>query len=325
MRVGVIGTGSMGRNHVRVLSEIAELVGIADPDREARENLANKYGIQSYGATEELLAQKPEAVVVATPTEHHYSIAKTCMEKGVHVLLEKPMCKTPEEGEELVKLAEQNGLTFAIGQIERHNPVVGAAKDHLSKGTFGELFTMSSKRVSSFPARIRDVGVIMDLGIHDIDAMRHLAGSEVASVYATAGMVAGSDKEKYGNILLQFENGVSGFVEVNWVTPMKVRKLWLTCANDFVELDYMNQSLMISSSQTGEYDANDLFRVPYEYHIRNVALKKSEPLKRELQDFLDAIENKKEPLVTGRDGLNTLRVALAALESYRTKSRVEMQ
>ncbi|MCK4717052.1 MAG: Gfo/Idh/MocA family oxidoreductase [Thermoplasmata archaeon] len=323
-RVGVIGIGSMGRNHVRVMSELAELVGVADPVEKNRKSMAKMYDIPAYGTAEEILAQGLDAVVVATPTEHHYSIAKKCLEKGVHVLLEKPICRTPEEAMELVELAERTGLVFAVGQIERHNPVVAAAKDHLRKGTFGELFTLSSKRVSSFPARIKDVGVTLDLGIHDLDAMRYLTGKEVVSVYAIGGLIAGSDKDKYGNILLQFEDGISGFVEVNWVTPMKVRKLWLTCANDFVELDYMNQALKISSSQTGEYDANDLFHVPYEYHIRNIALKKTEPLKLEIQDFLDAIEEKKKPLVDGRDALNTLKVALAAIESFKTKEKVKL-
>ncbi len=325
LKVAVIGVGAMGKNHARVLSEMGALFGVADPDRQAREEVARRFSARSFSTPDEILREDIDAVVVATPTVTHHDIVLSAIKAGKHVLVEKPIAATVEEAEEMVREAEKMGVVLAVGQIERHNPAVGASKQNLVSGNFGDMVTMTSKRVSSFPSRIRDVGVILDLGIHDIDVMRYLSGRPVRSVYATGGHLENGKYEKYGGILLEFEDDVAGFVEVNWLTPMKVRKLWLTCEKAFVEIDYMAQVLRVSSSTLGEYDVHDLFHVPLEYNIREFSLKKTEPLRLELEDFLNAVRSGKKPLVDGRDGMETLRVALAAVESYRKQERITLQ
>lgn len=324
LNTGVVGVGSMGKNHARVLSEISNLVGIADPDKNAGQSVANKTGAKYFEDYHDLFKEDIHAVCIATPTEMHFGIAQDAISKGIHFLVEKPMCSTLEDSKKLVDMAGDAGLTMAVGHIERHNPVVGFTKKALEAGAYGEAIALAARRVSSFPARVKDVGVIMDLGIHDIDVMRYLLGSEVESVFTQGRRRKHEVFEDHANILLDFENGTTGFVEINWLTPMKVRKLSLTCSKNFVELDYVKQSLVISSSSLGEFDPFNLYQVHLEYDIRRVSIKKEEPLKNELIDFLDAVQEKRNPLVSGEDGLQTMRVVMAASESSRTKMKVDL-
>jgi UDP-N-acetylglucosamine 3-dehydrogenase len=233
-----------------------------------------------------------------------------------------------EDAKKLIEAAKETGLTLAVGHVERYNPVVNVTKNILGSGQFGDLITVSSRRVSSFPARIKDAGVIMDLGIHDIDVVRFLVGDKVTGVFTLAGATGnssdGQDKEDHANILLDFDSGVSGFIEINWLTPMKVRKVSLTCSKNFVVMDYMDQSLEVSSSSLGEYDIGDLYHVPQKYDIKRIDVSREEPLKNELRDFLHAIETKSEPQVTGDDAIETLRIAQAAIESYKRKSKIDL-
>jgi UDP-N-acetylglucosamine 3-dehydrogenase len=189
---------------------------------------------------------------------------------------------------------------------------------------YGDLVTAAARRVSSFPGRVRDVGVVMDLGVHEIDILRYLVGSPVDSVFALGGRKLHETFEDYANLLLSFHNGVHGFVEVNWLTPMKVRKLALTCLKNFVEVDYMDQSLTVSSSTLGPLDPFNLYQVPLEHHQQKIHVRKEEPLKRELEDFLGAVREKRAPLVSGEDAIETLRVTVAAMESHRSGKVVQL-
>jgi len=324
MRVGVIGVGSMGQNHVRVLSEIAKLIGIADPDVRVGAEVSNRFSISYFINYRDLLKEKPDAVIIAAPTAKHHEIASAALNAGIHVLVEKPICSTTKQAEKLADLADKMGLILAVGHVERHNPVVGFAKRALDAGEYGQLITAATRRVSSLPERVKDVGVVMDLGIHDIDVMRYLVGSPVESVYALGGREKHDRFEDHANILMHFENGVNGFIEVNWLTPMKVRKLGLTCLKNFVELDYTSQSLTISSSTLMHLDSFNLYQTPFEYDIRQVSLQKREPLRLELDDFLAAIREKRQPLVSGRDAVETLRVAEAAIASQKKGAVVQI-
>ncbi len=315
MRVGVIGVGSMGQNHARVYSEIAELIGVADQDAETAKAIASRFRAEAFTDYHDLLAEGLDAVSIATPTETHGPIARDALAAGVPALVEKPLTKTATEGRDLAKVAEDAGLVLAVGLIERHNPAIAYARDALAEGRFGDVITASARRVSSFPERVRDVGVIMDLGTHEVDVMRHLLGAEVVSVYAQAGRQVHADFEDYANILLRFANGVEGFIEVNWLTPMKVRKLALTCTESFVELDYTNQSLTVSSSSLKEFQPYDIYHSPLEFDIRTENLKKQEPLKRELEDFLKAVEGDEAPLADAWNAVKTMEAVEAAVRS----------
>ncbi len=317
MRVGVVGVGSMGQNHARVLSEIAELVGVVDADAAVGKRVAARTGTTYFPTVKDLVKAGAEAASVAVPTNLHAKVAGELIDEGVHVLVEKPLASNVDEARSIVGRARDAGVVLAAGHIERHNPAVAFAKEALEAGEWGDLVTASARRVSNFPDRVRDVGVIMDLGIHDVDVLRYIAGAPVESIYASGGRKVHDKFEDHATILLNFANGVNGFVEVSWLTPMKVRKFALTCLRNFVEVDYTEQSVLISTSTLQKYDPSDLYRVSYHYDTRQVSVQKEEPLKRELQDFLAAIQEKRPPLVTGEDAIETLRVCEAAVRSQR--------
>ena len=225
----------MGKNHARVCTELdqVELVGIADSNKETAKTVANRLDTKAFFDYKEML-NLVDAAIVSTPTVTHYDIAMDFLNHGKHVLVEKPICENVEKAKDLVNRYGDD-LVLAVGHIERHNPVVKFVKDSLDTKKFGELITIASKRVSNLPGRIRDVGVIFDFGVHDIDVMRFLAG-DIESVYARAGRFNKNiDYEDYANVVLNFENGICGVVEVNWLTPTKIRKLFLTCSKSFVE------------------------------------------------------------------------------------------
>jgi UDP-N-acetylglucosamine 3-dehydrogenase len=323
LNVGVVGLGSMGLNHARVYSEIANLVGIADSDVEILDPVSKRFGVKGYSDFHELIDKEElHAVSISTPTSTHFEIANEFITAKIPVLVEKPMGGDVEKAKVLVERAKKNNVIIAAGFIERHNPVVGLTKSLIEKRQFGNVISISSRRVSSFPARIKDVGVIFDLGIHDIDVIRYLLGSKVKSVYALAGKTGGAQFEDHANIFLEFEDGVLAVIEVNWLTPMKVRKVSLTCSKNFVEMDYINQFLQVSSSTIKKIDSGNLYRIPQEYSERKIELERKEPLKNELGDFLMAVKTGGVPLISGEEGITTLEIAQACMQSVIEGKRI---
>ena len=324
MRIGLVGLGSMGQNHARILAEMGVLASVADTAPETAKAVGEKYSVRSYLSYQELLRSGIDAVVIVTPTSTHEKIAMEAIREGKHVLLEKPMSGSSKNLRDITEFARKQRVTLAGGFTERHNPVVSFAKQSLKGGEFGALITAATRRVSSLPTRIRDIGVVMDLGVHDIDVVQYVVGARAKSVYALGGQGKGMKYEDHANLLIDFEGGTTGFVEVNWLTPMKVRKLALTCSKNFVEVDYMDQSAMVCSSTFKPFESGNLYNVPLELDLRRISIKKEEPLKRELKDFLMAAESGKDPLVTGESALETLKIAEAAIESMRSGKKVEV-
>ena len=322
-KTGVIGVGSMGQNHARLYSEISDLLGVYDVDKDQAKRVARRFGTKAFLKANDLI-QRADGLSICTPTKDHYKVAMEAIRAGKSVLLEKPFTGDSKRARSLCLAAEREGTALAAGFVERFNPVVSAARDALKEGKFGKLISLESRRVSSLPSRIRDVGVIMDLAIHDIDVMRHITSSEILGVYALGGRFAKTRFEDFANLLLEIEGGVTGFVEANWLTPMKVRRVSLTCSESFVELDYIDQSLEMASTKIREVDPGNMFQIPLEYDVRRMSLKKEEPLKRELEDFLVAMKSGRDPQACGWDAVSNLRVCEAASKSLRERKRIEV-
>ena len=322
LKVGVIGVGSMGGNHARVYNEMADLVAVCDFDDKKAKEVAKRFGCKAYSDVDKFLKSGVEAITVATPTAFHKEPVIKALEAGIDVLVEKPISDSVENGKEMIKVAEKQGRTFSVGMIERHNPIVNFTKEILESNTIGKAVTISTRRVSNYPARIKDVGVITDLGVHDIDVIRYLANSEVKSVYALGGNVKTYELIDHATILLEFANGIEGLMEVSWLTPMKLRQVMITGVDGFAEMDYVDQELKISSSSYGKIDVKNLWRIPQNYEIKRMRIAQEEPLKREIKDFLNAIEKGIDPLVTGIDGLRDLEIAKAAEQSIVEKKKV---
>ncbi len=315
----VVGVGAMGWNHARVCSELGLLSGVCDNNSESVKSVSEKFSVPGFTDINEAIEEcEPLGVIIATPTFSHFDLASLAIESGVNVLLEKPMTDSIVNGRELIKKANEKGVKLAIGHIERFNPVISATKEKLVNGDWGDIVTITSRRVSNFPGRIRDVGVVLDLGIHDIDNSIFLMSSRPRRVYATGGSYNEIDYEDHATICIEFENGNQAIIEVNWITPMKVRTLSLTCQRAFVELDYIKQEVVYSSSIFKDPENPQMFSPEIEVESKVVRLDMDEPLKIEILDFIGAIEDDVPPAVDGEQGLMALEVALAALKSMRT-------
>ena len=312
----------MGRNHARIYSEMGVLGGVFDLNSIAAKSIAERYGSEHYSELNELF-NNVDVVSISTPTVTHYEITSLAIEKGVSVLIEKPFTGSVVMAQELTQKAEDEGVTLTVGMVERHNPVVNEARNCLERGDFGDLITISSRRVSSFPERIRDVGVVMDLGIHDIDALSFISNSRVKSVFAHGGRYNGSQFEDHANIMMLMENGTEAFVEVNWLTPMKVRNVYMTCSKTYAKLDYMSQMISTSASRYVGDSEND-YRSPWEFEYSERFLKKEEPLKRELSNFIESSKGNEKPLVTGWEVVEDLKVCEAVLRSIAEMSRIDI-
>ncbi len=325
MKIGVVGVGSMGQNHARVLDDLGVLCGVADTDTIVAKKVGERFGVPWYSDTSELLKQDPDGITIATPASTHLEVADKVIDAGINVLVEKPIAQSREDAKHIVEAAQKKGVVLAVGMIERYNPVVSTAKTLLKEGNVGDVISISSRRVSSFPSRVSDMGVIYDLAIHDIDVMRYLLDQRVVKVYTMGGTSQDDNGfEDHANIMLRFQKGVTGVLEVNWLTPHKVRTLSITCSNDYIEVDYITQSLVVTSSQLIEYDVSNLFDIPLEHNIRKFSVKRQEPLKREMLDFMKAIAGKKEPLITGDDGMESMRVAEAAYLSLKEGREIRL-
>jgi UDP-N-acetylglucosamine 3-dehydrogenase len=317
VKLAVVGLGAMGWNHVRVAHELGVLAAVSDLMPEARAKAAKSYSVPATADPLEAM-KHAEAVVIATPTTTHVDLALAAIAAGKHLLVEKPLADTRHHAVRIVDAAHAAGVTLAVGHIERHNPAVTYAKKMLQAGDIGHLLTMMGRRVSAYPGRIRDVGCILDIGIHEIDIARYLAGAEARTVSALAGSSRTDGREDHALIQLGFANGTSASIETNWLTPMRVRTNTLTCTNGLVELDYMAQTARVSRSQFADLGSPANYSPELEYDTREFVLKRKEPLRSELEDFLSAAEHRRPPLVGGKDGLQALRIAEAALESAKS-------
>ena len=323
IKTGVIGVGSMGQNHARIYNEISNLVGVADPDPEQGSKVAERFGVIWYSDYREML-EHVDAVSIAVPTAMHIQVAKLVAASGVHLLVEKPLASNAVDGESIVRAAERAGVILAVGHVERHNPVISHAKTCIDSGVWGDILTISVKRFSNYPARVRDVGVLFDLTIHDVDVIRYLLNDNVKNVFVSGGKSKNKKFEDHVNLMMTFEEGSLGLCETNWLTPMKVREMNITTTDCFISLNYLNQEVEVLSSEFGEINEANLYQPPMKIKEHKVSLKGIEPLKSELVDFLEAIIEKRMPLVTGWDGLKAVEIVQAGLESMRSSSVINI-
>ncbi|SFM56564.1 UDP-N-acetylglucosamine 3-dehydrogenase [Methanolobus profundi] len=310
LKVGVIGAGAMGKNHIRIYSEMpdVELVGISDIDKDLVEALAQQYGTKAFTDYRKMLAEGLDAVSIVVPTKMHRQVAIEAIEAGAHVLVEKPIADTVENAEAIIKAAEENDRLVMVGHIERFNPAVIKLKEMISEGLLGKVVSISTTRVGPYNPRIRDVGVILDIGVHDIDIISYLYGTHVNQVYAVAGADIHSF-EDHATIHMRLDHEYSGLVEVNWLTPHKVRKLTAVGVGGVAYLDYIDQTVELHDSGW----------------IRKAKIDPKEPLKNELEYFIDCINSGKQPEPSGEDGKHALKVSLAAISSYKDAKLIEIK
>jgi UDP-N-acetylglucosamine 3-dehydrogenase len=310
--VAVIGTGFWGRNHARVFKELeeTELLAICDINAERAKNVAKQFNVKAYTSIGKMLKRKDiDAVSICTWSINLARGALTALKAEKHVLVEKPMATNVKQAEKLLATAEEKGLHLTVGFLMRFIPGVRHIKNAIKNKTIGNLVCATAKRVSEWPERIGDVGVVKDTAIHDIDITRYLFGEEPTAVYAKTGNMKHKKFEDYTQIMLTFESGKSAFIESNWLTPYKTRTLVVTGSEAIMKLDYITQELTIE-------DAKETMQPRYPWQ---------EPLKLELQHFANCILKKDKPLITGMDGVKALQIAEAVLKSSATNKMIKLK
>lgn len=322
LRAVVIGVGSMGRNHVRVLREIdngIELVAISDIDSKLAAKIGIRYGISYYTDYIQMVEEtQPDFAVLATPTRLHFQIGRDLIERGIHTLIEKPITATLEDGERLCELAQARRVMLGVGYIERFNPAVNELCKKLNSGMAGHIYKIQAQRLSPFPSRIQDVGVVIDLATHDIDLLRYLMkATEIESLYAVTRQTINSDREDMFVGVAHFRGGAVGLLDVNWMTPTKIRQLTITGSLGMFICNLLSQELFFyeNGQGNGQWEMLSTLHGVSQGNVLGLNFQHYEPLTAELRDFADAVTLHTEPKVTGPDALETLGVALEFVQS----------
>jgi len=331
MKVAVIGVGSMGKNHARIYADLpnARLVGVADANESAAHTIAERYRTTPYTDFRTLLdTEKPDAVSIVTPTVEHLSVAQAVIEQGIHLLIEKPIAFRVDEARQIIALAGEAGVKLMVGHIERFNPAIQALKSRLAADELGRVFQIDARRQGPFPARVKDVGVVIDLAVHDLDVMRYLTGAAVRRVFAETERRIHSTYEDLLEGLVRFDDGTVGTLAINWLTPTKIRELVVTGEKGMFRADYLTQDLYFYENATataGSWDALRILRGVSEGRMVRYVVRKQEPLRAELEAFIAAVENDTPPPVSGEDGLQALILAQALVESGQKHTVVQMK
>ncbi|GEB12328.1 dehydrogenase [Pimelobacter simplex] len=313
----------MGRNHARILSGLdgVELIGVADA--QVTDTRAS-YGVPIVPDVAALIALKPDYVVVAAPTGFHEEIGLALAEAGVHALIEKPLAPTVDGAQRLVDAFESRGLVGGVGHIERYNPALQSLRTRLANGDLGEIYQVVTRRQGPFPGRIADVGVVKDLATHDIDLTAWVTGQPYVKVSAQAARRSGREHEDLIAVVGELGNGIVVNHLVNWLSPLKERSTVVTGERGAFVADTLTADLHFyaNGAVRTEWEAVSAFRGVSEGDVTRFAIPKREPLLVEHERFRDAVRGDESEIVTLRQGLRTVEVAAAVLESASTGNTV---
>ncbi|MDH3696035.1 MAG: Gfo/Idh/MocA family oxidoreductase [Nitrosopumilus sp.] len=299
MRIIQIGTGGWGKNHVRILSQLGVLVAVCDTDFQKSKEYGEKYSVNHYESLDELLSSEEfDGAFVVTPTSTHTEIAKKLLEAKKHVFVEKPMTYKSEDGEKLAKLAEKNKVILTCGYIERFNPAVEVVKKMVKEKKFGDLVMLEFHRENRIPLHIKDVGIIYDTSVHDIDTANWLFDDMPQVIFARAGKIK-HEHEDFASIMLGYKNDKVAIISSNWITPKKIRKFNAVCTEAIITSDFISQEIIVEKDEESKTIQNE----------------KQEPLFLEIKSFLEAIEGKNELVVKSQEAVNVTKIAEAALLS----------
>lgn len=299
MKVVQIGTGGWGKNHTRILAQLGVLTAVCDTDEKRAKEYGEKYSVNHYNSVDSLLdSEEFDAAFVCTPTSTHSKIASQLIQAKKNVFVEKPMTYLSEEGEDLLELAKRNKVLLTCGYIERFNPAVATVKELVQSKKFGDLVMLEFHRESRMPLHIKDVGIIYDTSVHDIDTAMWLFDDTPEVVFARAGQIK-HEHEDFASIMLGFKDNKVAIISSNWITPTRVRNFNAVCTEAIISSDFISQEVKIEKSDDTEIPRHE----------------KQEPLLREIESFLGAIEGKNELIVKPQQAVNVTKIAEAALLS----------
>jgi UDP-N-acetylglucosamine 3-dehydrogenase len=320
LRAGVIGLGAMGRHHVRVYNDLPsiDLVAVADVSAGAVDRTVAQYGVRGHTSIDGMLdSERLDVVSIVVPTSLHHDVVLKAIDRGVNVLVEKPIASTVAEAHAMIDAARRAGVRLMVGHIERFNPAILELKRRIEQ--VGTIFQISARRVGPFPDRIRDVGVVVDLASHDIDAMNFILESCVETVYAQTAQRIHTSHEDMVIGTMRFANGTVGSLDVNWLTPTKIRQLTVAGNKGTFVADYLAQDLAFfeNGAVSSEWDdLNELRRISEGRAIRYDFIK-TEPLRAELAAFVQSILDDTDVPASPESAADALAIALSLIESSR--------
>lgn len=326
LNVAVIGIGNMGKFHVNTYSDLEEanLVAIADLDEELGKKMAEKYKCNYYKDYKEMIdREKVDIISIAVPTIYHKEIALYCIKKNINILIEKPIADTIENALEIINEAKKSEVKVSVGHIERFNPAILKLKEIIDSGRLGKISSIIARRVGVCPPQIKDADVLVDLAVHDIDIINNLVKEVPQSIQINSGKAILSNRNDYADVFLSYKD-VSALVQVNWITPVKIRKLNITGNKGYLELDYISQEITLyESNYTKEVSDFGEFIIKFGSPNKiEIGVEKDQPLKKELQSFIDCVKNNKNPEVTLEEAIEALKIALNQKEKKEMKKKV---
>ena len=299
MKVAQIGVGGFGKNHARILSQLGILSALCDADPIKAKEFGIKYSVNHYSSVDSLLdAEKFDAAFVCTPTSTHFEITKTLLQQKKNVFVEKPMTYLSREGEELLVLAKKNKLILTSGYIERFNPAVSLVKEYVKTKKYGELIMLEFHRENRMPPHIKDVGIIYDTSVHDIDTAMWLFDDVPEVVFARSGKIR-HEHEDFATIMLGFKDNKVAIIASNWITPIRVRRFSAVCGDAIISSDFITQKVKIETNSGAEIPRKEV----------------EEPLLLEIKNFVATAQGKESIRVRPEHAVNTTKIAEAALLS----------
>jgi UDP-N-acetylglucosamine 3-dehydrogenase len=322
VKIAVIGVGVMGYNHVRVLSEIeeAELIAVSDSNINRAKEIATRFRIPHYSSNHNEMLEKEdlEAVVIAVPSKFHKPIFLDCMRHNVDIFVEKPIADTLMSADEMIDSLNSKSIVFTVGHIERFNPVVMKIKELIDSNYAGEIYLVDTIRSGPFPKRLFDVGVLIDLAVHDVDIINYLIG-RMKQVYSN--LIFSDKREVYAKVLFKISDTIKGSSEFSWVSPKRIREIKIHGTKGTIVGDYTNQEVWFYENADFiegsfiDYQSMVIGGSISEGKVIKFPISKSEPLKNELKHFIDCVKTKKKPLITAEEAREALKIATLIFKS----------
>lgn len=329
LNVAIIGCGVMGSLHARIYANIpkVKLVAVCDINSGSARKLANFHKTKYYLSYEEMLTKENiQAISITVPTAYHKEVALFCINWGVSaILVEKPLAPSVAEAKLIAEAARRKNVILTVGHIERFNPAVLKLKDLIKEGLLGNIVSIVVKRVGLFPSRVKDINVVTDLAVHDLDIICNLLEQFPKSIFATGGKGIAADRIDYADIFLDFGT-TSCYLQVNWMTPIKIRTLSVTGTLGYSELDYVTQELILFKSNYSKIIPEEFEKFVTELGPGKISIrvKKEEPLKLEILDFVNSAVKGNKPLVSPEEGINAVKFSEVVLESLSKKKLIKL-
>lgn len=326
IKIAVVGLGIMGQYHVRTFKELpnVQVIAVSDIDAKIGNKIAKQYNTKFLADYKLIMEERPDCVSIVVPTKFHKEVAMFFLKNKIPVFVEKPLAATAQEAKEIINAAKSKDVILQVGHIERFNPAVRQLISLINNEEFGDILSIIAKRVGLFPPRLTDSNVITDLAVHDLDIIYCLTGKVPDFIFAQGGgLIKG--REDHAEILLAYKT-FGCFIQVNWVTPIKIRTLSITGTKGYAELNYITQKIdlyktnsLIAPKKFKEFVAQLGTPKKLEIDMGN-----EEPLKLELESFITCVKTKSKPLVTGEDGLRAVILSEAAIESLRNSKVIKI-